>query len=71
VAVSVGGVARAVGATLVATVAGTADVTGLELRDGRTVDGDGSSQSEEDGGEFHGEGLVVFFGMDWGDVCDG
>jgi hypothetical protein len=59
VPVSVGGIARAVGATLVTAVAGAADVTGLELRNGRCVDGDGSGQGAEDGGELHVEGLVV------------
>jgi len=62
VPVSVGGIARAVGATLVTAVAGTADVTGLELRNGRCVDGNGSGQGAEDGGKLHVGGMIVALG---------
>ena len=62
VPVSVGGIARAVGATLVTAVSGTADVTGLKFRNGRCVDGDGSGQGAENGGELHVESLVVALG---------
>ena len=52
VPVSVGGIARAVGASLIATEARTTDITSLDLRDCRSSDGDGGEQSEE-GGDLH------------------
>jgi hypothetical protein len=60
VPVSVGGLAGAVGTSLISAVAGAASVTGLDRsRDGRGVDCNGSNKSEDDSGDLHGERLVV------------
>ena len=59
VPVSVGGIARAVGASLIASEAGAAGVTNLELRDCRGSDGNGGHKSAEDSGDLHFERWVV------------
>lgn len=65
VAISVRGLARAVGAPLVAAVAGTASVAGVDVGD-RSTDGNGGHDGEDDSGDLHfGKGLVKKVG----DVC--
>jgi hypothetical protein len=61
VPVSVGGLARAVGAALVTAVAGTASVAGLDVGGGRGSDGDGSHEGADDGGDLHFEKCGVGF----------